>query len=177
VFLAAALLVAVSALKAQEYPKNAFKMNPLSLIVLTGNVAYERAVADNQSVQLGVFFTGATLFEIKYSGWGITPEYRIYVAGNKQVLNGVYIGPFLRYRNFHLRERDGDSEAEYSSVGGGLVLGMEKTLASRFVLDLFLGPQFTAPTFKHRTGNEDFERYGLARTVGLRTGITLGFAF
>lgn len=91
VLFAAALLVAVSGLKAQDNgAQNAIKLNPLSLIFATGNVAYERAVSENSSIQLGVFYSGVSISDLKYTGLGITPEYRFYFAGNRQALNGVY---------------------------------------------------------------------------------------
>ena len=93
VLLAATLVVAATALKAQEGPQNAIKLNPLSLIFATGNVAYERAVSENSSIQLGVFYSGVGISGLKYTGLGVTPEYRIYFAGNRQALNGVYVDP------------------------------------------------------------------------------------
>ena len=169
VLFAATLLVAASAMKAQDHgaPQNAIKINPLSLIFATGNVAYERAVTENQSFQLGFFYSGVSISGLKYSGLGITPEYRIYFAGNKQVLNGVYVGPFVRYQSFSLKDKDSDAEAKFTSFGGGAVIGWEKTWSSGFVLD----------KVKEKNGNSDFDVAGSIDGFGLRTGITLGFAF
>lgn len=61
---------------AQETPRQALKINPLSLFFLTGNVSYERAVKEDQSFQVGLFYTGVSISEVKYSGIGVTPEYR-----------------------------------------------------------------------------------------------------
>ena len=179
VLLAATLLVAATALKAQDNgsPQNAIKINPLSLVFATGNVAYERAVSGNTSVQLGVFYSGVSISGLKYTGLGVTPEFRIYFAGNKQVLNGVYAGPFVRYQNFSLKDKDSDSKAEYSSFGGGAVIGWEKTWASGFVLDIFAGPQYNSGKIKEKSGSESFDVAGSIDGFGIRTGITLGFAF
>src|SRR5690348_15201221 len=120
VLFAAALLVAATAMKAQDNgAQNAIKLNPLSLVFATGNVAYERAVSEDSSVQLGIFYSGVSISGLKYTGLGITPEYRIYFAGNKQAMNGVYVGPFVRYQSFTLKDKDTDDEAKYSSFGGG----------------------------------------------------------
>ncbi|HYC28434.1 MAG TPA: DUF3575 domain-containing protein [Chitinophagaceae bacterium] len=178
VLFAAALLVAGTALKAQDNgAQNAIKLNPLSLIFATGNVAYERAVSENSTVQLGIFYSGVSISGLKYSGLGITPEYRMYFAGNKQAMNGVYVGPFLRYQSFTLKEKDSDSEAKYSSFGGGAVIGWEKTWSSGFVLDLFVGPQYNSGKVKEKSGSETIDVSGNIDGFGLRTGITLGFAF
>lgn len=178
VFLAAALLVVASALKAQDAgAQNAIKINPLSLIFATGNVAYERAVSENTSVQLGAFYSGVSISGLKYTGVGITPEFRIYFAGNKQALNGIYVGPFVRYQSFTLKDKNTDAEAKYTSFGGGAVIGWEKTWSSNFVLDLFVGPQYNSGKVKEKSGTESFDVAGSIDGFGLRTGITLGFAF
>lgn len=179
VLFAAALVVAATSLKAQDAgrPQNAVKINPLSLIFATGNIAYERAVSENSSVQLGLFYSGVSISGLKYTGLGLTPEYRIYVAGNKQPLNGVYVGPFVRYQSFTLKDKDSDSEAKFTSFGGGAIIGWEKTWASGFVLDLFAGPAYNSGKVKDKTGNGDFDVAGSIDGFGLRTGITLGFAF
>jgi hypothetical protein len=178
VLFAAALVVAATSLKAQDNgAQNAIKLNPLSLVFATGNIAYERAVSENSSVQLGFFYSGVSLSGLKYSGLGITPEYRFYIAGNKQALNGVYVGPFVRYQKFTLKDKDTNDEASYSSFGGGAIIGWEKTWASGFVLDIFAGPAYNSGKFKNEADEDSFTIKGGIDGFGLRTGITLGFAF
>lgn len=177
--LCAAFLVAASfGLKAQDNgAQNAIKINPLSLIFATGNIAYERAVSANSSVQLGIFYSGVAISGLKYTGLGITPEYRFYIAGNKQAMNGVYVGPFVRYQSFTLKDKDSDSEAKFTSFGGGATIGWEKTWASGFVLDIFAGPSYNSGKVKDKSGSGDFDVAGSIDGFGLRTGIALGFAF
>ncbi len=180
VFIAAALVVAFSGLKAQDNgAQNAIKLNPLSLIFATGNVAYERAIGPQSSIQLGVFYSGVGISGLRYSGLGVTPEFRYYFAGNRQALNGVYVGPFVRYQNFTIKVKDSNPEesASYSSFGGGAVIGWEKTYGSGFVLDIFVGPQYNSGKIKEKSGNSTFDISGGIDGFGLRTGITLGFAF
>src|ERR1044072_1385073 len=110
----AALFAVVCGVKAQ--PQNAIKLNPLSLVFATGNVAYERAVSQNSSFQLGFFYTAVGISDFKYSGLGITPEFRFYFAGQKQALNGVYVGPYVRYQNFTIKEKsDVNYQASFTS--------------------------------------------------------------
>lgn len=179
VLFAAALIVAATSLKAQDAgnPQNAIKLNPLSLVFATGNIAYERAVSENSSFQLGVFYSGVSISGLKYTGLGITPEYRFYVAGNKQVMNGVYVGPFVRYQSFSLKDKESNDEAKFTSFGGGAVIGWEKTWSSGFVLDLFAGPSYNSGKVKDKSGNGDFDVAGSIDGFGLRTGITIGFSF
>ncbi len=164
-------------LHAQGPQSNAIKINPLSLFLATGNVAYERAVADNQSVQLGLFYSGVGLGDIKYSGLGITPEYRFYFAGRKEALNGVYAAPFLRYQSFSLKDKSTTDEAKYSSFGGGAIIGWQKMWDSGFVLDLFAGPSLNSGKFKNESDEDEFDISSGIDGFGIRTGITLGFGF
>lgn len=177
VLFAVALIVTATAVKAQDGPQNAIKLNPLSLVFATGNIAYERAVGPQSSVQLGIFYTGVGISGLKYSGLGVTPEFRYYFAGNKQAMNGVYVGPFVRYQSFSLKDKDTDAEAKFTSFGGGATIGWEKTWESGFVLDIFAGPSFNSGKVKDKSGNSEFDVVGSIDGFGLRTGITIGFAF
>ena len=158
--------------------RNAVKINPLSLVFATGNVAYERAINQNQSVQLGIFYSGVSISDLKYSGLGITPEFRLYFAGHKQALNGVYVGPFARYQHFKIEDKETNDKVTYSSMGGGATLGWEKSWASGFVLDIFAGPSYNSGTVKADEGNEEaIDVASGFQGFTIRTGITLGFSF
>ena len=90
----------------------------------------------------------------------------------------MYVAPFLRYQNFSLKDKDSGDEASFSSFGGGALLGWEKTWGSGFVLDLFAGPSYNSGKVKSDSGNEDqFDVSAGISGFGVRTGITLGFAF
>jgi hypothetical protein len=177
VVLITAFVAAVFGANAQEGNKNAVKLNPLSLFLATGNVAYERAVSDNQTFQLGLFYTGVGISDLKYSGLGITPEYRFYIAGHKEAMNGVYVGPFARYQNFTIKEKSSGDKISYSSIGGGALLGWEKTWGSGFVLDIFLGPSYNSGKIKENVDEGDWDISSGIDGFGLRTGITIGFSF
>jgi len=83
-------------------PKNAIKINPLSLFIATGNLAYERNIAKRINVQLGLYFTAAKIGNLTYSGIGIDPSVRFYLSGGEKIMQGFYIAPGLRYRNVTL---------------------------------------------------------------------------
>jgi hypothetical protein len=173
------LFAVIAGAKAQDQSRqNAVKINPLSLFLATGNVSYERAISEKSSLQLGVFYSGVNISGLKYSGFGITPEYRIYVAGRQEAMNGLYVGPFLRYQSFSLKDKNTSDEASFKSFGGGALLGWEKTWDSGFVLDLFAGPAYNSGKVKSDSGNEsEFNVSAGISGFGVRTGITLGFAF
>lgn len=173
-----ALVAASFAVKAQEDVKqNAIKLNPLSLAFLTGNMSYERAVSSNQSVQLGVFYSGVNLSGLKYSGFGLTPEYRIYFAGAAQALNGVYVAPFVRYQNFKLEDKESSNKTTFTTVGGGATIGWQKMWSSGFALNIFAGPAYNNAKFKNSNDEDEFDIKGGFTGFGIRSGLTLGFGF
>jgi hypothetical protein len=175
--IATCLLISAGALKAQQTsPQQAIKLNPLSLFLLTGNVSYERAVNQNQSVQLGAYYSGVSIGGLKYSGFGFTPEYRFYIGGKREALNGVYAAPFLRYQSFSLKDKATADQAKFSSFGGGATLGWEKTWGSGFVLDLFVGPSYNKGRFKNEADEDAFDISSGISGFGVRTGIAIGFA-
>lgn len=174
-----ALVATTVAVNAQSSVRNnAIKLNPLSLALLTGNVSYERAISANQSIQVGVFYSGLTISDLKYSGLGITPEYRFYFAGKKEALNGVYVAPYARYQSFTFKDKVSEDQANLSSFGGGAIIGWQKMWPSGFTLDLFAGPGYNAGNIKYddETQNE-FDIKGGIDGFGFRTGLTLGFGF
>ena len=178
-FVITALIAVVAGAQAQEAGRsNAIKLNPLSLIFATGNVSYERAISSNKSLQLGGFYSGFGTSSLKYSGFGITPEFRMYFAGQKQALNGVYVAPFVRYQSFNLEDKtDNSINTTFTTMGGGATLGWQKMWGSGFVLDLFAGPAYNKAKFKNDGDEDSFDVSAGVSGFGVRAGITLGFGF
>jgi hypothetical protein len=174
--LLAGLLAVGFIVKAQTIQSNALKLNPLSIIVKTGNISYERAINSRQSFQVGGFYSGVNLADFNYEGWGITPEYRFYFGGQKQVLNGGYVAPFVRYQDFSISDEASDAKARFSTIGGGAIIGWEKNYKSGFVLDVFAGPSYNSAKFKNGS-EDDFDIKGGIKGFGLRSGIAIGFSF
>lgn len=162
---------------AQTVPKNAVKFNPLSLLVLTGNVSYERALSHNLSVQLGGFYSAAGLNDHKYQGFGIVPEIRFYVAGQHLPLNGLFLAPFGRYQNLSVTNKTIGNKADITTLGGGAVAGYQKHWESGFLLTVFAGPSFNKIQFRNDNQKDDFDLQTGMNGFGLRTGLTLGFSF
>lgn len=158
--------------KAQE---NVFKINIFSPIVKTFNVSFERKLSATSSFQLGAFYTGYSAGETKFSGFGLTPEYRFYLS-ESEAPAGVYVAPFVRYQNFKLTEDVTDSEGTLSMFGGGLVIGKQWIFKEKISLDIFLGPQYSTGDVKVTSGSDSFNT-DVFDGFGIRTGLTLGFAF
>jgi hypothetical protein len=163
--------------------KNVFKINPLSLATLTLNVGYERMISHSSALQLGVFYSGMSFGGIDYSGFGITPEVRLYIFGAKNTLQGFHVSPFVRFQNFNL-EVQGFSESadklHSHSLGAGALLGYQWLLGrnENISLDLFAGPMLmnTKIDFKGFMEGE-IDPYGIPSDLALRSGMTLGIAF
>lgn len=158
--------------------QNAIKVNILSPVVKTINVSFEHAISEKGSLQLGFFYTGIKVSDIKYSGFGITPEYRIYLS-ESPAPEGFYVAPYARYQKLTLSTTVNDSKADFSAIGGGLVIGKQWIFSERVTLDIFLGPNYSSGTVKVTSGSEDeFNSLsGGFDGFGIRTGITLGIAF
>ena len=182
--LAAFFALTTGAVQAQS---NVFKINILSPVVSTGSVFYERTIAEDKSLQLGVFYTGFSVGDTKFSGFGVTPEFRKYLSSSKQAPEGFYLAPFLRYQSFNLKTEysdwSGDSEsttaeATYNTFGGGLLIGKQWVFKDLIVLDTFFGPSYNAGNIKAKDGaNEETFETGAFGGFGIRTGVALGLKF
>src|SRR5690349_6942363 len=133
---------------------NAVKINFLSPIVKTFNIAYEKTVKENSSFQLGLYYTGFSASSISYKGFGITPEYRFYLSDSPAPA-GFYVAPFLRYQSLKLTEDEFDSEATFSSMGGGVIIGKQWVFKKRVTFDIFLGPAFNSGKVKVDDGTSE----------------------
>ncbi|MGE0589397.1 MAG: DUF3575 domain-containing protein [Cyclobacteriaceae bacterium] len=151
------------------------KINILSPIVKTFNVQYEQAVSASSSFQLGFFYTGFDSDGTKFSGFGITPEYRFYLS-DTDAPQGVYVAPFLRYQNFKLEEEVTASEGDFTAIGGGLILGKQWIFKEKIALDLFIGPAYYSGSVDVTSGSDTFDT-GAFDGFGLRTGLCFGFKF
>jgi hypothetical protein len=185
-FFATLFLTNVSA----QERKNVIKMNLWSPVVSTWNFAYERALNEKMSVQMGFAYTTKTLDDTKYRGYQIQPEVKFYLS-EKGAPAGFYVAPFARYRSLSLStefptyDEDGfptgqteEQKATWNSVGGGLVVGAQWLFAERVAFGLFGGPAFYSHSFKYE-GNASEDNFSLRGNGGFafRSGVTLGIAF
>jgi Protein of unknown function (DUF3575) len=169
--LVAGFMLSSSAAKAQ----NVLKINILSPVVKTLNIQYERGLSASSSFQLGFFYTGYSAGDTKFSGFGITPEYRFYLS-DTEAPAGVYVAPFVRYTNFKLEEDVTSSEADFTAVGGGIILGKQWVFKEKVTLDLFIGPIYSSGKVDVTSGTDSFDTDAFDG-FGVRTGICFGFKF
>jgi hypothetical protein len=175
---------------------NAVKLNIFSLAIGTYNVSYERAIDDMHTAQLGFFYLGYKIgsgdYKTSFTGFGITPEFRIYFD---EALSGWYVAPFLRYQNYTIKEDFdiyddpatpaiesgiGTARGTLQTFGVGVIAGHQWLLGEHFTIDVFLGPVYNAGSAKV-SSDSDADNYefstGAFDGFGIRTGLTFGFAF
>ena len=166
------LLISMTAFSQKS---NAIKLNLLSPLFRTGNLQYERAIGDKSSLQLGVFYTSYSEEITTFQGLGITPEFRFYPGGTP--MDGFFVGPFVRYRNFELSD-DADNSGTLSLIGGGLIVGRQWIFGEAITFELFIGPMFSSGNFKLEEGSTgDSIESDFFDGFGARAGLTVGFAF
>lgn len=176
--------------QAQNPGRAVIKVNPLSALALTGSGFVEYAVTDNVSLQLGAFTTGVSVSNVKFKGYGFTPEVRYYFSENKPAPMGPYMAGYGRIQNFKLSVEREDEEgvmreysATYAPVGLGVAVGNQWIFNSGFTLDVFLGAGYNGGSLKVNAGTEqDFDTGIIGDMIlgggfGLRPGITLGYNF
>lgn len=167
--------------QAQTSKKNLFKVNILSPLVRTASVFYEREIGENTSAQIGFAYTGASIGDTKLRGYGITPEFRFYLS-DKGTPEGFFIAPFTRYRSFDLindaTEIGGvESKANWTSIGGGLLVGGQWIFKDIISLDIWGGPSYGTNNINVESGAEDDFDVARISGFGFRSGVTLGIAF
>lgn len=168
------VLLSAFAFKGQAQ-ENVVKLNIFSPIVKTFNISYERKLKATSSFQLGFFYSGYSAGDTKYSGFGITPEYRFYLS-ETEAPQGVYVAPFLRYQSFKLEDEPSSSKADFSAIGGGVIIGKHWIFKERISLDIFIGPAYYSGDVK---GSSSGSMYDTDAFDGftVRGGLTLGVAF
>lgn len=153
--------------------KNVFKINTLSLIVGTGSIFYERKFTDNVSGQIGVAYLNYGIKDTRFTGLILTPEVRFYPK--KNAIDGVYLAPYGRFQNYSLK--GGDDRADYTNIGGGLVVGRQWITKSGFTMDLFFGGHYGSGKIDVKQGDEESFSTGIFEGFRTRMGFSLGFAF
>jgi len=172
IFLVLLLVAFCPSLFAQSEQRNVVKINPLSALIGTGAIFYERKVSDHFAPQMGFAYMQWKSGGTKLVGVMITPEARFYITG--KALDGIYLAPYYRYQKFTLT--DGDNEASYTSNGGGLIFGRQWIWESGFNLDFFFGAGMNEGKFEIKSGNESPDDSFLDG-FRPRIGLALGFAF
>lgn len=158
------------------FAQNVIKANIFSPLVRTGSFFYERGLTENKSFQMGFLFTGFKSDGTHFSGFGITPEFRFYLSAT-DAPKGVYVGPYLRYQSFTVKDDASTSKGSMNTLGGGVSIGKQWIFKDRISLDAFVGPGYNNGSIKVESGeNKDFNT-GAFRGFTVRPGLTFGVKF
>jgi hypothetical protein len=183
---------------------NAIKLPLVGLFGGQYQLAYERALTDKITVNLSGGYIHRTSsqswdydrYTAVTSGFLVVPEARYYF---KESMKGMYLGLFGRYKSTTQKLTDKSDDLMYggtdvsretktSSIGGGVVFGIQFLIADAFVIDMFMGPTVKSGSPKTTYNNAgvtdlDFEskfldfKFADNSNVGLRAGVSVGYAF
>ncbi len=155
---------------------NYLKANLFSPLVRTGSLFYEKVFNDDMSGQLGLFFTKVRAGDTKFSGFGITPEFRYYLS-ESAAPKGIFMAPYIRYQSFSLTVEGSNAEAKLSVFGGGLLVGAQTLLKDVIQIEAYIGPAYGFDKIDVETGSEDDFEIGAFNDFGVRVGVTVGIGF
>ncbi|MGF1585151.1 MAG: DUF3575 domain-containing protein [Bacteroidales bacterium] len=171
----ASLCIIMSA-DAQDVKQNIIKANLISPLVRTGSFFYERVLNEDMSLQMGFFYSGASISDTRFRGFGITPEFRYYLSESKPAPSGIFVAPYLRYQSFDLSAEGSTGSATYSTMGGGMLVGTQRLLKNAISLEAFIGPSYSNGNIKIKDGAENDFDTGFFDGFGVRFGFTVGLA-
>jgi hypothetical protein len=134
-------------------------------------------------------------FDIIQRGFTFVPELKFYWTHfSRKMTNptGAYFAPFMRVGYYDMLYKDYfynayDAQYNLTEIGGGTVMGFQVLAGGSFAVDVFLGPQvkyshiseirwdnlIPPPGYTNDPANNKTSDF----RVGLRAGITIGFAF
>lgn len=187
--------------------ENVIKTNALPLlfgqIPLCGEIrlTYERMLAHNQSITLGLSYNYPSLFLLMFSGGNgpfglrigglsirggrMTLGYRFYPLKNVKAPAGLFLGPYFSYNFAKIKER-GVSNGNYliiNQANASLIVGYQVKMSEHFFFEVFSGLgyrrnfiiEYEAST--KRTTTQDFYFVPFMKNVKIVTQINFGYAF
>ena len=185
-FMFAACAALMSLTMSAQQNTQAVKTNPLGFFAGQYQVAYERALNDNFSVQLSAGFIGGTSegtlvgdsLEIttetyNKTGFIAIPELRWYPGGS--ACEGFYIAALGRFRSATTVNESDDVILERTANGAAVVLGYQRA-TDGYMVDFFVGPQYKAVT-SAGTLEEASSFFTSDNPMGVRVGVNLGFGW
>ena len=185
-FMFAACAALMSLTMSAQQNTQAVKTNPLGFFAGQYQVAYERALNDNFSVQLSAGFIGGTSegtlvsdsLEVSTETYNKTgfiaiPEVRWYPGGS--ACEGFYIAALGRFRSATTVNESDDVILERTANGAAVVLGYQRA-TDGYMVDFFVGPQYKAVT-SAGTLEEASSFFTSDNPMGVRVGVNLGFGW
>ncbi|MCU0444893.1 MAG: DUF3575 domain-containing protein [Microscillaceae bacterium] len=171
------------------FPKrNLVKMNLISPVISSLSFGYERVMNDITTIQVSLFYFNRTRESASLtSGFGITPEVRLYLSDRKTSPAGFFVAPYVTYQNVGVRDfvfinsqtsQTTEQTSRLRMYGVGIIIGGQWIFKDIVSLDIWGGPGYFGGSLKD--DNLDIEPPFPFRTqagFGGRLGCTLGFIF
>ncbi len=173
VILSLSMFILSAGLHAQKM--NVVKTDLFSVFLRTGVLKYERAFTESLSAQLGFFYTGYSPNDVdaSLSGWGITPEFRLYLSDTPAPV-GTYLAPNFRYMSQIAEDEITNATARLTSLGLAVNLGKQWMLKDIVIIDAWVGPVYNFRTLDDPDNEVDISG---ADGFGIRLGLAIGIAF
>ena len=163
--------------------RNAVKTTILSWITGSCKLSYERAVFDNQTMEMTVGYIGVGNDKYKNDPKGYTVRYahKFMLLGNNNCpLNGLYLRPELIYSHFHYDVKEG-FERKLSEMGSLMFTAGYQYVINRFVLDAFFGSGYAIGNESDTHYQHGFllwEYFGTYnKNIAMTFGVKLGVCF
>ena len=163
--------------------RNAFKATFLSWFSGSCKFSYERAVFDNQTMEMTVGYIGFgwDKYDNNPEGYTIRYAHKFMLLGNDiQPLNGFYLRPELIYSCFHYNAEE-IRERKLSQMGSAMFTIGYQYAIHRFVVDAYFGSGYAwgkeADThYQHGFSLWDyFGNYN--KHISMTFGVKLGVSF
>ncbi|MES2558970.1 MAG: DUF3575 domain-containing protein [Bacteroidota bacterium] len=173
--------------------QHCIKINLLSPIMSTVNLAFETNIGSDKSFQLGFAFMDHSTYGTTdgvTKAYFLTPEFRYRLVEYK---NGYsFIGAFGRYIHMQYSQTDKyrfdvkKSSSVYDCLGLGIILGQKFIYRDRVVIEMFAGPVYSGIV---QSKNDFYNRaesdinldedipHTLLKRYGVRAGLNVGWMF
>ena len=177
-------LAFVSVSAEETYVKrNAVKTTILSWLSGSCKLSYERAVFDNQTMEITIGYIGVGNDKYKNNPKGYTARYahKFMLWGNNVCpLNGLYLRPELIYSHFHYDAKK-EVERKLSEMGSLVFTAGYQYVINRFVVDAFFGGGYAHGNecdTHYQHGFALWEYFGTYnKNIAMTFGVKLGVCF
>ncbi|MDX2302175.1 MAG: DUF3575 domain-containing protein [Microscillaceae bacterium] len=158
-------------------PRNILKLNVLSPIVRSVSMSAEHLVSPTNSLQLGVFYTAYQSKSTDFRGFGITPEYRLYLDKYESPA-GFFVNSFFRYQNLKLSSSELSDKTRLMTYGLGAGLGGQWVFGHKipFTLEIYGGSIYDIPFYQNKN-QQDTTDDDVFTGFNPRFGVNFGVAF
>ena len=163
--------------------RNAVKATFLSWFSGSSKISYERAVFDNQTMEMTVGYIGLGFDKYKNNPDGFTVRYAhkfMLLGNNVKPLNGLYLRPELIYSNFRYDAKE-YSGRKLSEMGSLVFTTGYQYVINRFIIDAYFGGGYALGDecdTHYQHGFSLWDYFGIYnRNIAMTFGVKMGVCF